>query len=221
MELSGFSAADETSLMQLPPPKPRTNDLQSVRQLVENIEAIHDQLAKTLIESQRIIKNKGDVKEESQQAKETEVITNENTSRNVTQHIDSKTKVSSTKALPRIISEERVNIQIDGLKTRHRPQLVPATSDRDSGLSPKFYDEEMIEQLSKEILEQSKSFGNNVPATKGTNTSVANHTSEKLTDTTDFKDEPSSRTQKNNIAIKKQSNKEVSYDFKQLAVISS
>ncbi|XP_076236092.1 uncharacterized protein LOC143180326 isoform X2 [Calliopsis andreniformis] len=205
MELSGFSAGDETSLMQLPPPRPRTNDLQSVRQLVENIEAIHNQLAKTLIESQKIIKNNVVVEEEGTQTKEAITSNNKNESKNGTHYTDSKTKALNIKTKPQIINEERVNIQLDRFKI---PQTMSVTQESSSWVFSKFHDEEVIEKLSKEILEQSKSFNNNVMSTKETDNSEINQTTQTSADINDIKDSPL-RTQKTEMAIKKQSNKEL------------
>lgn len=55
MDLLLISPSDETSLMQLPTSRPARKDAQAMQRLIESIEAIHAQLAKTLLESQRII----------------------------------------------------------------------------------------------------------------------------------------------------------------------
>ncbi|OAD55579.1 hypothetical protein WN48_04455 [Eufriesea mexicana] len=104
MELSMIDPNDETSLMQLPPPQ-MTTDLQSVHKLVENIEAIHNQLAKTLFESQKIIKNKPVIKEETKQSKEMGTSTNGD---NTIHPVEQKVELEKAKVKPKIINEERV-----------------------------------------------------------------------------------------------------------------
>lgn len=201
VELSLISAGDETSLMQLPPSKSIPTDLQSVRNLVENIEAIHNQLAKTLIESQKIIKNKTILKEDLNQAKEINVVTQTN---------DKTSESQKTKAKPKIISEERVNIQLDGYKVQYKPQtLITIPPESDSQLNSNSHDKEVIEKLSKEILEQSKSFKNTLMVTKESDNSTITHTIQTSTDTTDSKNYVLSRTQRNDTATQKHSNKEV------------
>nr|XP_012145897.1 PREDICTED: uncharacterized protein LOC100876209 isoform X4 [Megachile rotundata] len=189
MEFS-IMTGDETSFMQLPSPKLVTNDLQSVRQLVENIEAIHNQLAKTLLESQRIIKNKSVIEKEINETKEMEVVTvdNGNLSKKVTRSVETK-GVLKSKAKPKIIREEKVNIQLDRFNFQHEPQkLMMSTPKHDARLIPKYSEEEMIEKLSKEILEQSKSFNNNVIAMKEAESPKEKHSIETSTDVTDTKD---------------------------------
>lgn len=211
MELSGISADDESSLIQLPPPKLMANDLQSIRDLVENIEAIHNQLAATLIESQRIIKNNAIVQKETRQTKEMEVITltNGHTSKNAVDYIDSKVKLPKTRTKPKIISEETVNLQLDAFKIQHRPQtLLTVPAERDFRHSSKFHDEKMIEMISKEILEQSKSFSSNAPETKESDKPMVNRVIQTSTDTTDSKPASSLKTQRSGITTEKRSNKE-------------
>ncbi|XP_053995693.1 uncharacterized protein LOC128885615 isoform X1 [Hylaeus anthracinus] len=212
VELSVISAGDETSLMQLPPPKVIPNDLQSVRNLVENIEAIHNQLAKTLIETQRIVKNNTVLKEDSNQFKEIDVVTQttEKSSKNVTHHMEPEAVTQKAKSKPKIINEERVNIRLDGYKILYKPQASTAIpSESNSQHTSNFHDEEVIEKLSKEILEQSKSFKNNLIATRDTDSSPINHTVPASTDTIDSKNNPSSRTQKTNVATQEDSNKKL------------
>lgn len=184
MEFS-IITGDDTSLMQLPSPKFLTNDLQSVRKLVENIEAVHNQLAKTLIESQKIIKSKT-VKDEGNQTKEKQVVIVEksNTPKKITDPVESK-GVLKAKVKPKIIREEKVNIQLDRFKLQAEPETSSLKSD--PRLASKHNEEEMIEKLSKEILEQSKSFNNNVMVTKEVG-SPRKHSIETATDVTDSKD---------------------------------
>ncbi|XP_076652108.1 uncharacterized protein LOC143358669 isoform X2 [Halictus rubicundus] len=179
VELSIISPADETSLMQLPPVKPRDNNLQSVRDLVENIEAIHNQLAKTLAESQNIIKKNTVSTQDSNQLDEADVETqtNEDMQKITSPYVASKVEEETVKVKPRIISDKRVNIQLDNYRIQLRPKtLEAATQDDNSGHTSKSRDEQMIETLSQEILEQSKSLKNNLLATKECIDSSVDHT---------------------------------------------
>ncbi|XP_078043075.1 uncharacterized protein LOC144473247 isoform X2 [Augochlora pura] len=178
VELSIINPGDETSLMQLPPVKVK-DDLQSVRNLVENIEAIHNQLAKTLIESQNIIKNKTVQTQDTNQLKEVnvETQTNEGLEKITSPYVSSKVEEERVKVKPRIISDERVKIQLDRYKVQDRSKTLEATTqDNNSRLTSKLRDEEMIETLSQEILEQSKSLKNNLLATKECIDSTVDHT---------------------------------------------
>ncbi|KAG7208816.1 hypothetical protein KM043_015006 [Ampulex compressa] len=162
MDFSVISAGDDTSLMQLPAAKPRNDDIQSVRKLVESIEAIHSQLARTLFESQKIVKNEVSIEEETTLNTHIRSLneTTKNGSISGTENNREKTDVAKTKAKPKIISEEEVNIPLHRFKVKQNPErtMKPSTSERNSW-SPKpfVHDEDMIEKLSKEILEQSKS----------------------------------------------------------------
>ncbi|KZC07288.1 hypothetical protein WN55_07699 [Dufourea novaeangliae] len=202
VEFSAISGDDETSLMQLPPPKVTTNDLQSVRDLVENIEAIHNQLAKTLIESQRIVQNTAIAKQESDQLKEVdaEIQTNGNAQNVATQIVEANVEVQRTVAKPRIIRDEIVNIQLDGYKVQSRPKTLETTSPGRNLRYSTMQDEEIIERLSQEILEQSKSLKNNLLATKGSISSTTDQTHQ--TDVVDSKNVPTSKP-KTDTAVQK------------------
>ncbi|XP_043796457.1 uncharacterized protein LOC122716951 isoform X3 [Apis laboriosa] len=199
MELfSLIDPSDETSLMQLPDPQPMTNDLQNVHRLVENIEAIHDQLVKTLIESQKIIKSKI-IKEEIDQIKEIGIVSCDDNAKD-------KKELEEIKIKPKILSDEKVNIQLNRFKIQKSTfQASTSTPKHNTWLTPKQYEEEMIEKLSKEILEQSKGFNDNVISQKEIYDSALKHSIQTSTDNDDFKNE----TQKNHTIIKKHFNKEV------------
>ncbi|KOC69169.1 hypothetical protein WH47_07620, partial [Habropoda laboriosa] len=202
---------DETSLMQLPSPKLVANDLQSIRRLVENIEAIHNQLAKTLIESQKIIKNNTIINEETEQIKKAERVssTNGDVSNNTSHPVEPKVEVEEAKIKPKIISEERVNIPLSRFKIQKSPQiLTTSTPERDTWLTPKQYEKEMIEQLSKEILEQSEGFNNNLVTSKEIYNSTVKCSIQTSTDTDNFKNNTSSKVQADDVATKKHFNKE-------------
>ncbi|XP_031829761.1 uncharacterized protein LOC116425769 isoform X2 [Nomia melanderi] len=207
MELSIISAGDETSLMQLPPTKAKKNDLQSVRDLVENIEAIHSQLARTLAESQNIVKSKTVATQDSDHAQETDVETQTNQNlREVASSYLSEMETQQTKVRPKIISDERVSVQLDKYKIQHRPKRLEATTkDHDTRLTSKLHDEEMIKTLSQEILEQSKGFANNLATKEYTGST----TDQRLqTDVVDCRNDPPSSATKN-IATQKHFSKEV------------
>lgn len=163
MDLSLISPSDETSLMQLPVPRPARNDVQAIRRLIESIEAIHSQLAKTLFESQKIIENGATPDNELSRDAEVQVTTSTPRSKSIdtiTVPVQ-KSEVAKDKAKPKVISDEKVNIQLNQFKIQQKPQAMSAirTPERNSwpprALS--LHEEEVIEKLSKEILEQSKS----------------------------------------------------------------
>ncbi|XP_076757683.1 uncharacterized protein LOC143427425 isoform X2 [Xylocopa sonorina] len=210
VEFSMVDPGDETSLMQLPPPRIMANDLQSIRKLVENIEAIHNQLAKTLIDSQKIIEGKTVFMKEDDEIKETEKIISidDGVAKMTLDPIDEKMQAEKIKAKPKIISDEIVNIQINKYKTRKSPQMVTSTPQRDAWLSQKHIEEKMIEQLSKEILEQSKGLNNNNLITSNEIYSTVNHSIQTSTDNDDFKTDTST-TQRNYTSVRRHFNKEL------------
>ncbi|CAK9825638.1 hypothetical protein ANTRET_LOCUS3606 [Anthophora retusa] len=211
MEFSLIDQHDETSLMQLPPPKLVTNDLQSIRKLVENIEAIHNQLAKTLIESQKIIKNKAINKKETDQFKKAGRVSSTNDDvPNITTHpVEPKAEVEKAKIKPKIISEEKVNIPLSRFKVQKSPQrLTTSTPERDTWLTPKQYEEEVIEQLSKEILEQSEGFNNNLITSKEIYNSTVKYSTQMSIDAENLQNNTSSKVQTNDVIMKRHFNKE-------------
>lgn len=162
MDLSLISPSDETSLMQLPTLRPTREDARTVHRLIESIEAIHAQLARTLFESQRIIGSEAIPRDEPSCDAEVQAITSTPRSKSidtVKAHIQ-KSEVVESKVKPKIISNERVNIQLNRFKMQQKPQATSTTktSDRNSWPPRTFslHEKEVIEKLSKEILEQSK-----------------------------------------------------------------
>lgn len=161
MDFSLISPSDETSLMQLPKFRPARNDVQAIHKLIESIEAIHSQLAKTLFESQKIIENGTTLDNEHTRDAETQAITSTPRSKSIDTVIApiQKSEVTQDKAKPKVISDEKVNIQLNRFKIQQKPQAMSAirTPERNSwpprALS--LHEEEVIEKLSKEILEQS------------------------------------------------------------------
>lgn len=165
VEFSVIDPNDDTSFMQLPPPQIATNDLETVHRLVENIEAIHNQLAKTLMESQRIIKTKA-VVEEGEEVKETEKGT-------------STERDAEDKAKPKIVRVEKVDIPMERFKGLDGPTTVMTSTPEHDGRPS---EEEVIERLSKEILEQSKGLNSNLITSKDICTSTVNPSVQTSTD---------------------------------------
>ncbi|EFN76612.1 hypothetical protein EAI_07147 [Harpegnathos saltator] len=161
MDFSLISPSDETSLMQLPTSKPVRSDVQAIRKLIESIEAIHSQLAKTLFESQKIIENGATSDNEISRDAEVQVTTSTPRSKSIDTITAPIQKSEVAKAKPKVISDEKVNIQLNRFKIQQKPQAVPAikTPERNSWppCAVSLHEEEVIEKLSKEILEQSKS----------------------------------------------------------------
>lgn len=157
------SPGDETSLMQLPPARPHRSDLQSVQRLVESIEAIHGQLAKTLKESQKIIT--------SSVAPNSQTLGNAEIPASSTSY-ETKSKGSAStsteeppasniapKPKPKIIGDEPVQIDIDKLKRGRGPYTTMLVSTESVPwpvpTTPRGH-EEIVAKLYQEILEQSK-----------------------------------------------------------------
>ncbi|XP_029168304.1 uncharacterized protein LOC114938483 [Nylanderia fulva] len=170
MDFSLISPSDETSLMQLPTAsRPIREDEQTVHRLIESIETIHAQLARTLFESQRIVGSEAIPRDEPTSDAEVQAITSTPRSKSldtVKAHIQ-KSEVVKSKAKPKIISNERVNIELNRFKMQ--PQATKM-SDRNSWPPCTFslHEEEVIEKLSKEILEQSKNIDKASIASRGT-----------------------------------------------------
>jgi hypothetical protein len=146
--------------MQLSTPKPARNDAQAVRRMIDSIEAIHAQLARTLLESQRLRGNEAVSKDETSCDAEIQAITSTPRSKLVDTVKAQGSKVVEGKAKPKIISNEKVNIQLNRFKMQQKPQATPATKTTERNSWPPctlpLHEEEIIEKLSKEILEQSK-----------------------------------------------------------------
>ncbi|OAD55580.1 hypothetical protein WN48_04456 [Eufriesea mexicana] len=84
--------------------------------------------------------------------------------------------------------------------------MSTSTPKRDTWLASKQYEEEIIEKLSKEILEQSKGFNNSLITQKEMYNSTVKHSIQTSTEDNDFKNV--SKIQKNDTSIRKYSNKE-------------
>lgn len=215
MELSMIDSHDETSLMQLPEPRLKTADLENVHRLIENIEAIHNQLARTLIESQKIIRSKAIPREEPDQVKETEIATptiDDNAIYSAEQRIE---EVEREKAKPKIINEEKVNIQLSRFRVKP-PEMLTSTPKHDTDLT-RYYEERLIERISKEILEQSKGLNNNFITSK--EISSIKHSIQTSTDNNDFKN--ISKIETTGTTTTRQPNKEVIYSFKLVIVVET
>ncbi|XP_046480718.1 serine-rich adhesin for platelets isoform X1 [Neodiprion pinetum] len=175
MELSVGGQSDESTMFQVPGPPPMSGDLQSVRQLVNSIEAIHSQLAKTLNESQRIIateklsKQPSKMKTSSTQpsvSTETDENSPFQSSVGTGTHssVNNEVREVPRMGIPRIISSERVNIPLSHFNLPQKPMTSlevtaaqPISPARRK--SPRQKDD-VVERLSKEILEQSKALDN-------------------------------------------------------------
>jgi len=125
------------------------------------IEAIHAQLARTLLESQRIMRGSEAVSKDETCDAEIQAITSTPQSKldTVKAHVQ-ESKVVEDKPKPKIISNEKVNIQLNRFKMQQKPQAISATKTLERNSWPPctlpLHEEEIIEKLSKEILEQSK-----------------------------------------------------------------
>ncbi|KYM99326.1 PREDICTED: uncharacterized protein LOC108776815 [Cyphomyrmex costatus] len=162
IDLSLISPSDDTSLLQLSTPKPIRNDTQAVRRLIDSIEEIHAQLARTLLESQRIMRGSEEVSKDETCDAEIQAITSTPRSKlvdTIKAHVQ-ESKVVEGKAKPKIISNEKVNIQFNQFKMQQKPQAMSTTKTLERNSWPPctlpLHEEEIIEKLSKEILEQSK-----------------------------------------------------------------
>lgn len=124
----------------MPPPRPARSDVYSVKKLVESIEVIHSQLAKTLSESQKIMT--GNIRPSSTiQEDDNELLSKkiQETSLN----INDKDKIKKPK--PKIISNETIKVDLE----RFKP--APLAHQKNNIIQ-----DDIVEKLSKEILEQSK-----------------------------------------------------------------
>lgn len=158
MDLSLIIPSNETSLMQLPTSISAQTDEQTVRRLIESIEAIHAQLAKTLVESQKYIGSKSLSEDKSVQDEGIQATTSTPRSKLVDSLIADiqKCKVMEGTAKPKIISDEKVNVKLNEFKMQPKPEATSATkvAERDfRALCTTLHEEEVIEILSKEFLD--------------------------------------------------------------------
>ncbi|XP_015121595.1 serine/arginine repetitive matrix protein 2 [Diachasma alloeum] len=147
--------SDDTSLMQMPAPRHR-DSLHSVQKLVESIEAIHNQLAKTLQESQKIITGSLNASRRLDSPKLPEVPPPapqkpQEAPKSPSLPLPPSPPHSELKKKPKVISEETVKINLQRFKSSLPKKEVPSHQQS----SPKHDD--IVEKLSLEILEQTKS----------------------------------------------------------------
>lgn len=132
-----------------------------MRNLVENVEAINNQLARTLQESRRIIAGEG-IDLPKPPVSYSEIQQSPDIS-------DSKSKESSSsvedlqliedvaKLKPKIINEETVKLNLDKFRIFQNPSKLEMKNDGPSGEVIQPGHEDIVEKISKEILQQSKS----------------------------------------------------------------
>ncbi|XP_012274667.1 uncharacterized protein LOC105696631 isoform X2 [Orussus abietinus] len=160
MEFSDMAPSDETSFMQLPQSQTGRNELYSVRRLVQSIEAIHNQLAKTLQESQRIIIGEGTPQPSGSSDKATSNIAREaKITHSISTSTEDRVEKMDTRAKARVISDVPVNICLNRLRTSNRPHTAMRLSMENESWptsQSSRQQEDIVEKLSKEILEQSK-----------------------------------------------------------------
>lgn len=199
MDFSLIAPSDETSLMQLSSRLTR-DDEQAVRRLVESIEAIHAQLAKTLLESQRFIGSETVPEDGSSRDAEVQATTSTPRSKLIHTITEQKSEIVKGKARSKIVSDEKVNIQLNRFKIQQKPQAMSATRTSERNSWPPctlpLREEEVIEKLSKEILEQSKSLD------KASSAFVSLKRTDKIS--TQHKTSPKDISLKKNISLEKE-----------------
>ncbi|KAK0086144.1 hypothetical protein PV326_005663 [Microctonus aethiopoides] len=147
IELSMFAPSDDTVLMRLPASKSMPGSrVQELQNLVENIELIHDELAKTLAESGNnlIMKNNGKMEE---------IILSPVDSGEVSPVMNA----DNLQRKPRIIRNERVHFDVQRIHRGHndiQTSKIDGTYERND-----INDSNIVEKLSQEILELSKNVG--------------------------------------------------------------
>ncbi|XP_033227539.1 uncharacterized protein LOC117179643 [Belonocnema kinseyi] len=162
VDFSLMTQNDNTSFLQLSPGS-LPHDLQDVRNLVENVEAINNQLARTLQESRRIIAGEGinlpkppvsySLIEKSPE------LSDSRSKESIISSIDEDPQITEERAekgKPKIISSEPVNLNIDKFRVLRSPSK-PEGRNRTGSAKTASGHEDVVEQISKEILEQSKS----------------------------------------------------------------
>lgn len=162
VDFSLMTPNDNTSFLQLSPGS-IPHDLQDVRNLVENVEAINNQLARTLQESRRIIAGEGinlpKPPVSYSQIEKSPELSDSRSKESIISSIDEDPQIieeRAEKGKPRIISSEPVNLNIDKFRVLRSPSKLEGRNRAGSAKSPSGH-EDVVEQISKEILEQSKS----------------------------------------------------------------
>ena len=163
MDFSLATPNDDTSFLQLSSGNiPR--DLRDVRNLVENVEAINNQLARTLQESRRIIASEGaDLPKPPlaySQIEKSPELSDSKSKESMTSSIEEDPQIVQEipeKGKPKLISSESVNLNIDKFRIFRSPPKMQGQNREANTKNSKSGHEDMVEQISKEILEQSKS----------------------------------------------------------------
>lgn len=155
---------DKTSFLQLSTSSiPRS--LKDVRNLVENVEAINNQLAKTLQESRKIIAGEGidlpkpplDFSQIQKSPDISDLKSKESTSSSNDDNDDNEDDDDnddddpSEKLKPKILSQETVKLNLDKFRLFKSPSKIDLKSGETIG------HEDIVEKISNEILQQSRS----------------------------------------------------------------
>lgn len=185
IELSvGGQSDDESSIFLLPGATRMSGDLYSVRKLVDSIEAVHNQLAKTIDESQRIIGVKKQSKHINSLSKigTGSIETDENSPINSSDAQSSSgnnshNQESRNRVLPRVISSELVNVPLSqfNIIPKEQKPILQADEKKNNFI---IQEEDVVERLSKEILEQSKTLDNILPDVYSTKINESNDISD-------------------------------------------
>ena len=162
MDFSIITPNDNTSFLQLSPGS-LPHDLQDVRNLVENVEAINNQLARTLQESRRIIAGEGINLPKPpvaySQIEKSPELSDSRSKESIISSINEDPQGIGERAKtgqPRIISNEPANLNIDKFRILRNSTKLEGKNPAGSAKSPSRH-EDVVERISKEILEQSKS----------------------------------------------------------------
>lgn len=220
-----MSPHDEISFMKIHPEM--QSSMKNVQKLVENIEAIHHQLAKTLHESQNAIMQTDTINKDLL-IKDADMQLVDSQTKNKIDHtvsttventVDKPASSNKTKSKPRIIKEERVNIKLNRFKMPHKSlaTMTTVTPERNSWPPAKIPTQDIntIEELSKEILEQSKTNSTDIPAFK----KIANYKNKDTSlntrsDDTSSKQSSPSKSEGNNVTVQTTDiNAKVNYNF--------
>ncbi|KAK2577434.1 hypothetical protein KPH14_003541 [Odynerus spinipes] len=207
MELSVMCPHDETSFQ----PKVQS-DLQSVQRLVESIEAIHKQLTETLRESQKTITVNESINQDMSKDMQSQLENSKNKSKvehpvsTANEHTVDNFKAKSK---PRIIKEEKVNIKLNRFKMSHKPSAIMTmvTPERNSWPPTKMPVQEnnIIKEISKEILEQSKNLDKSSITFKKLGNIKNTDVKDLLKKSDDSKPSTPSKSESNDVPVQKES----------------
>ncbi|XP_044014175.1 uncharacterized protein DDB_G0287625 [Aphidius gifuensis] len=177
MDYSLLAPSDDTILMQMPPPRPPRSDLYCVQQLVDSIEVIHTQLAKTLSDSQKIMTgNARKISKNSTTLKSPRIVNNVNVVDEVIDvdddNDDNDDAGGVKKTKPKVVSDEFVKLDLNRFKPfDSKPNKNPMTQHNQ---------DDIVEKLSKEILEQSKNEKRRIILSPESDSSMNNQEIQKL-----------------------------------------